>query len=200
MEQDDSLSSTDTPRLEAHWEVPMNRFKFAAYCREFPCLMQSLEARRESRNSNRILDPEFCSSVRILRADEALSTLRPREYFWSGSVVGIAERDHLFVFSSEGSILGRVKPAYKSGSNYAHSGTYTGEGETVLEAIDRLLIDANGIGCIVRIESGKSVVAHYSTDEWTATIWKPSKEEAWSTWLEKARERASAEVGAEANF
>jgi hypothetical protein len=169
----------------------MNRFKFNALRDEFPFLEQCHDEDFQVKD---------CDGITIKRIAAKLLDQTPRRYSWSGSLVGINKVDRVDFVLSDGSVItDAVEADTESGSNYAHSGTYRREGETILEAIDRHGV-AESLDFIVWTEWGYNVVEHHSEDDWRAVVYKPAKGFALTDAIAEAKGKALAEVQAEANF
>ena len=166
----------------------MNRFKLHAYCKEFPFLQD-------------LIEDEIPDTVRVKRADENLMKVAPQYYYHDGSL-GVTEMDERIHFVlADGSIIhDAVEQSGHTFSSYAHSQKCFWDGETVLEAIDRHGV-AENLAFIV--------VEKYYLDDWsggeykreyTLTIYKTPKGTSFGAEIEKAQEKALAEVRAEADF
>jgi len=169
-------------------EDKMNRFKLHAYCKEFPFLQD-------------LIEDEIPDTVRVKRADENLMKVAPQYYYHDGSL-GVTEMDERIHFVlADGSIIhDAVEQSGHTFSSYAHSQKCFWDGETVLEAIDRHGV-AENLAFIV--------VEKYYLDDWsggeykreyTLTIYKTPKGTSFGAEIEKAQEKALAEVRAEADF
>ena len=105
--------------------MEFNRFTKSAIVKEFPFMGDFLTK----------FTPE---EVLIKRIDEEFLKSIPTSYSWSGSMVNLSSGTEISFVLDDGSVLSDcVAQSYEHGSNYAHSETSTGEGETVLHAIDR---------------------------------------------------------------
>ena len=180
----------------------MNRFKLNALKQEFSFLKDTALLRRDG--SER--ESDSLDGIVIKRITKDLLNHTPREHFWDGSLVGIEEWERVdFVLNDynnpQNHIIVRdaVKCSGDSGSNYAHQGHYEWDGETILEAIDRLGM-ADTLLYIVISEGGYNIVEHHSQSNWRTTIYKPAKDFNIRDAISDARIAAFKEVSAEAAF
>lgn len=163
----------------------MNRFKMEAFAREFPVL----------RELGRDFDD--CTDVKAKRTDANLLARTPSHTEHIGSLVGIDEGDEVFLFDSDGSEIGKVRPFYTFGSNYAYQDGWTKVGESVLEAICKLHNAAQRtVSLVVWVEFGLGTVDHYSTREWSVTIYKPAHGFTLADALREAIQKAEMQVAA----
>uniref|UniRef100_A0A6M3JPZ3 Uncharacterized protein n=1 Tax=viral metagenome TaxID=1070528 RepID=A0A6M3JPZ3_9ZZZZ len=105
--------------------MEFNRFTKSAIVKEFP-FMGDLFSK---------FTPE---EVFIKRIDEEFLQSIPTSYSWLGSMVSLSSGTQIYFILNDGTILSNcVVQSYEHGSNYAHSDTSTGEGETILHSIER---------------------------------------------------------------
>jgi hypothetical protein len=135
--------------------------------------------------------------VLIKRIDKDLLNSTPSQYFWDGSVVSIARGQRVHFVLSDRIIRNAVKTDYESGSNYAHSETIYGEGETILHAIDR-----HGLGalCYIVIEEFGIHEENHSSYGNRLIVYKPAKGDLIKVLIEQAYKEANAQVVAESDF
>ncbi len=174
----------------------MNRFKFDALCNEFPFIQDSV-MRRGNGNARDVKD---CENIIIKRATREMLDTTPQEHSWDGSIVGIDEWERVDFILCDGTILNdAVKTGGESGSNYAHSETRSWQGETVAEAIFKHGV-ADSLAYVVWIEGGYNIVENYSTRDFRATIYKPSRDFTWQQVIDDELAKAIVHVRAEINF
>jgi len=105
--------------------MKFNRFTKAALLKDFPFMTE-------------ILSKDWPEEVFIKRIDEEFLQSIPTSYSWSGSMVSLSSGTQIYFILNDGTILSNcVVQSYEHGSNYAHSDTSTGEGETILHSIER---------------------------------------------------------------
>lgn len=168
----------------------MNRFKRKAFEQEFPFLSAILADHGRE---------EKLQSIRVSRIDENLLKSTPSVYRWGGSLVDINKVESVHFILSTGKILfDAVRSDREIGSNYAHTETVRVEGESVLEAIDRL--EVTDLSHIVWVRSGFRVENHHSTRHWEITVFKEAKSLKIEAALEAARAEALEQVRAEADL
>ena len=173
----------------------MNRFKFQAFKREFPCLEALLTGR-----ADRPREAQHCNEIKISRLGHDFLSYIPEHVSHDGSMVGINKKEEISFVLSGGSVLrGDVQCRGTHGSNYAHSETAYEEGETVLEAIDRHQC-AEALWLLVMVRSGFTVREHFSEPNFTVTVYKVAKGESLTELIEEAANAALNEVRAKANF
>jgi len=142
------------------------------------------------------LNPE---EVIIKRIDDNLLNAIPTYYNWDGSCVGIVKgTEFVFVLKDGTVIRSAVEQDYTSGSNYAHSGTHTRDGETVIHAIDRHGIQ-NSLSYIIANEFGIRTIEHYSEGS-RLIIYKPGKGVDLEALIQAAYEAAAEQVKVEADL
>lgn len=173
-------------------EVFMNRFKYQAYLQEFPFLHKIL---------GEDVDPRGIDKMTIKRADENLLSYTPHSSSHVGSMGRTKSETKVHFVLMNGEILeNAVIQEEQYSSNYSGDTPFNNEGESILEAIDRCEID-NNIAYIV--------VERYYIDDWsgrereeeyTIEIYKTPKNTTYTEIVQKAQEKALAEVRAEANF
>ena len=166
----------------------MNRFKEMAFRREFPFL-------------NEILGEKSPNSIKVKRLDQDVLKRIPDHSSHDGSMGSSANRDEVIFILSDGSTLrDAVEPEECHRSNYAHSSEIFEEGETLLEAIDRLPVPGS-LSCVVWVSEGHNRWEGSLQEDWLRVeIFKPPKSEKISDILAAAHEAAQREVAAEANF
>jgi len=165
--------------------MKLDRFKREALRREFPFLSSFKEelSKAEELSIGRI-DAEFLSHT-------------PSEYSVDGSVVGISRGEEISLVISDGTVIkDAVKQEYEHRSNYAHTDTSIGDGETVLHAIDRHGVQVDFV--VVR-HYGIHTENHFSFGS-RLVILKPAKGFRIKEIISEAYQKASGEVRAEANF
>ena len=173
----------------------MNTFKYNAFLSEFPFLDKALRNQNGEPRS-----PKTCDSISVKRITWDILKTQPSEYSWDGSLVGIHEWERVdFVLAASTFIEDAVATKGKHGSNYAHEGQHDWEGETVLEAINRHGV-ASTLGFIVWTRGGYNVVEHYSEPNWSAVIYKPSKDLSLAQAVVEATAKAVEEVQTESAF
>jgi hypothetical protein len=145
------------------------------------------------------IEPIKPEEVLIKRIDQDLLKSVPSQYYWDGSVVSIGrgQRVH-FILSDDSIIRNAVKPDYESGSNYAHSDTIYGSGETILHAIDKHGV-AETLRYIVIEEFGIHEENHSSYGT-RLIIYKPAKGDLIKYLIEQAYKEAAIQVAAESDF
>lgn len=121
--------------------------------------------------------------ITIKKVDETFLRSIPEDYSWDGSMVGISRGSEIsFVFRSQPPtipplfeiIKNAVKPDYTSGSNYAHSGTHSEDGETVAHAIERRGCKDWAWEAMLEYQYGIHCVEHHSSG-CRLIVWKAGK-------------------------
>jgi hypothetical protein len=171
----------------------MNRFKWQAYCQEFPFLktIRCLED----------MDLGRLSNVAVRRLDRDVLSRIPNSSFHDGSM-GKSESFESVCFVLADGLLHNcaVKQHSEWSSNYAHSGRRENPGETVLEAADRLENPdqlTHMVWVAYQYDNWESGTYHCS---WRIEIFKPPKGEKISDILADAHESAAREVAIESDF
>lgn len=169
-------------------EIVMDRFKFEAFCEEFPFL--------------RILSPDGRKPdwIKVKRADENLLGVVPSHYFWDGHLGETHDdtRVHFILTEGEG-LFSSVLPDIEVGDN-SNGCRRKEQGETILEAIDRLNISEKIKYVVVEGYYKNAWQGQDHTEEWSFTIYKPAADASFPAEIQKAKEKAMAQVKAEANF
>lgn len=168
----------------------MNRFKFNRYLQEFPFV---------SGVSTRALNALDCDSFAVKRITKELLDKTPKYDGATGSLVGIDDGEEIF-FVVNGTLAGPVQTDGSVIHNEAHSDNENWDGETVLEAIDRLKIAPDTITHIVSFEYGYEVLDHYSQGNYRLTIYKAPVGFTIADYVKEAIEKADNEVKAECAF
>jgi len=141
--------------------------------------------------------------IRVQRWTIATLEKTPYESELTGSLVACHRFDKWHAVMPDGSVVeGFVKPEYDFQSNYAYTGSRHDEGETILEALDRL-IEKTGqvpIFLVNQWEDHSVIVGQDYHHEQGIVIYKPSKKTTVAEILVKAHEAASRDVAAEISF
>ena len=181
--------------------MKLDRFKQKALVKEFPFLNEFFEEN----------DYEFLD---IKKVDENFLKSTPREYHWDGSLVGISEGSKIhFIIRKDHQMSPRpvycvikdqVEPEYTSGSNYAHTDTWTRDGETIIAAIDRETEEnaefLNELEFIVEERFGIHTTDHESHGK-GLVLWKAQKSaKTVGNLINKMVGAAIKEITAEGNF
>jgi len=165
----------------------MDRFRYNAFLREFPFLADLIGDLR----------PPDCESITVKRMDEEVLHKTPRHNIAIGSCVDIHDIEKVYVITPDG--VHKVQAEKYGHSNYAHEGPWHYNGESILDAIDRLGVE-NSVTHVAVIHSGYHVRDHCSTADWCCTVYKPARNLDLPALIERETERARAQVQAEANF
>lgn len=168
--------------------VRMNRFKFEAFCEEFPFL--------------RVLSPDGRKPdwIKIKRADENLLGVVPSHYFWDGPLGETHDDKRVHFILTEGEdLFSSVLPDIEVGDN-SNGCRRKEQGETILEAIDSLDISEKIKYIVVEDYYKNAWQGQDHTEEWSFTIYKPAADASFPAEIQKAKEKAMAQVKAEANF
>jgi len=165
----------------------MDRFRYNAFLREFPFLTDLIGD----------LDPLDCESIAIKRVDEEVLHKTPFRGITVGSCVDVRDVENVFIITSDGAH--KVQAEEYGYSNYAHEGPWHYNGESILEAIDRLGVE-DSVTHVAVIHSGYNVRDHCSTADWCCTVYKPARNLDLPALIERETERVRAQVQAEANF
>ncbi len=169
----------------------MNRFRMEAFMKEFPALQKFVEREK--------LDLDELRDIRVSRLDEVFLSSRPFIRRVTGSLVDIFEGNKVFLVTRGEEFL-EVEGDYSFRSNYAHEEPYDKEGHTVLEDIDEVGVEnLNPNLPIIELEVGLETVNHHSRG-FKIILWKPSKRISLTDLIKTAKEKALAEVKAEAEF
>ncbi len=176
----------------------MNRFRAQALVKEFPVLKEVVENQVGKSEKEDVLNYFVeAKNVTIGRIGKELLLSIPYNKEITGSIVGIDEgRSIWLVFRDADSYrFSQVKTKHDYSSNYAYQDSYSTEGETVIEAIDR-----EGIpDYIYAIDYGIETINHYSQG-FEITLYKPAKDIAISQLILQLRKQAREEIEAEGNF
>lgn len=176
----------------------MNKFKWDAYKKEFPFL--------EGMDCLKDMDVKRLSRVSVKRLDRDVLARTPQSYYHDGSL-GKSENFKTARFIIGGAVYElRAAPRSEWKSNYAHSQRVESPGETILEAIGRL-VDEGGAMAVSGLTHIVWVEFDYSNweggtflEKWEIEIFKLPRNELISAVLADANEQAAREVRAEANF
>jgi len=170
----------------------MDRFKFEAFCEEFPFL--------------RVLSPDGRKPdwIKIKRADENLLGVVPSHYFWDGHLGETHDDKRVHFILTEGEdLFSSVLPDIEVGDN-SNGCRRKEQGETILEAIDRLNISEKIKYVVVEGYYKNAWQGQDHTEEWSFTIYKPAADASFDASfpaeIQKAKEKTMAQVKAEANF
>jgi len=179
----------------------INLFRAKALAKEFPWL--EAWARKEKGPSFLSLNFIHCDGIKVKRIDESLLSLIPSFDGATGSLVGISDGEVVrFIYEANGEI--QISDPVKDQGSCVHNEAYRDDecwaGETVLEALERLQIPPSSIIAIVKYDYGYKIVDHHSKPNWRLTIYKPAKDLDLGELIEKEREKALAQVKAEADF
>lgn len=167
--------------------MKLDNFKREALRKEFPFLSQFKQ------------EMEKAEELSIKRIDAEFLNWTPTDYTVDGSVVGISRGEIVNFVLSDGTVVkDAVRQDYEHRSNYAHTDTSSGAGETVLHAIDRLGV-AEKVDFVVVDHYGIHTENHYSFGS-QLEILKPAKGLKIKNLVEEAYQKASKEVAAEAAF
>lgn len=145
--------------------------------------------------------PHRIDFIRVRRADENLLTFCPSEYYWDGSLVEQERWQKVHFVLQDGTIIfDAVLKDGHSGSNYSGVEEKRWEGESILEALSKL-DDPDSVAYIA-IENYDYSWSRGDEErrEYHIEIYKPPKGVKYSDLIEKAREKARAEVKTEADF
>lgn len=169
----------------------MNRFRLEAFLSEFPVLQKFAEQEE--------IDLEEARDIKVSRLDEVFLSSRPFIRRVTGSLVDIYSGNRVFLVTQGEEFL-EVEGDYSFRSNYAHQDPYDKEGHTVLEGIDEVGVEnLNPDLPIIELEVGLETVDHHSRG-FRIILWKPSKRVNLADLIRSAKEKALAEVKAEAEF
>src|SRR5690606_33348227 len=141
------------------------------------------------------------------RADHNLLKSVPEYYYFDGSM-GETKIKETVSFVLKGKILQNVvQTSYERGSNYAHSQTISEEGESVLEAIYRIRMEAEeefDPDDIQYIVWEREYLSDWSgseyEDNYTICIYKAPKKTSFADIIKQEEEKALLEVQIEADF
>jgi len=111
----------------------MNKKVVARLGREFPFLGEVFRYDRAGE-----VPAQYGPEIKVKQVDRSLLRRIPTEFYWSGSLVSIEDRESVHFVLPGKILLDRVRRTGESGSNYAHSPYEKWEGETIISAIDRL--------------------------------------------------------------
>jgi hypothetical protein len=170
----------------------MNRFKVKSFLKEFPFINELLPED---------FDPFNLNSITIKRVDENLLLKFPTKGDWDGCMGSSDEYENVsFVLEGGTIVKDCVAQKGQSGSNYAHSTTYYYDGESILDAIDRVE-NPDEIQYIVIFKHDYSnwEGSPYRNDNYII-IYKVPRDKKFSEYLTEAQAKANAEVSSESNF
>ena len=177
----------------------MNRFRLQVFLKEFPFLKDLVNKGEE------------VDSIQVKRMDKNLFGIRPTYHGATGSLVGIDEGEivHFLVKSQgitmgiRGELLEMLRDCVRNSGYVTHNEAYrdneSWDGETILEAIDRLDC-AENLRIIILEEYGDNIRDHYSIGGLRFTIYKPAKGVSVKQLLVETKSKAQEEVQAESNF
>lgn len=146
--------------------------------------------------------------VTVKKVDSNLLKTIPTQYIWVGSVVSISQGEMVhFIYTNSTFRIeyNAVETDYTSGSNYAHDDTYYSDGETVIEAINRLIETKpchfpNKLRYIVVEHYGIHTTDHHSHGR-KLVIYKATKAAGTIAAVIKEMQASAAnQVAAESNF
>ena len=172
----------------------MNRFRFEAFCKEFPGMVRVLEQSHEGKfNYYTRVD-----AIKVTRVDENFLKRVINESYHNGSL-GMSEgwAELWAVMPNKEAVLVPTQNQYHRGSNYAHSQSEDRDGEPIIEAMVGLG-EAGYFVLLVRNYS--SWEGQQMEDDFQVAICKPSKTSSIAQEIIKARRQAHIEVITESTF
>ena len=167
----------------------MNRFKFQAMVEEFPFLAE-LKASEED-------------GIKVKRLDEKVLTYTPQEYQYTGSLVNDWGHDRWHAVMADGTVIENfVKAGYDFQSNYAYEGGRHDEGESVLEALDRLIAeqDAEPAFLVNEWANHDDTSGRDYRHVQGFTVYKPGRDVNIAALIQAAKDKAKSGVAIETDF
>ena len=164
----------------------MNRFKIQAFFAEFPFLTAGDEPV--------IRDIEEVEEVAVSRIDKDFLDKEPKYDGATGSLVGIDDSEHVYLFDRDGNFLIEVKQGGYCHHNEAHTDNEEWSGETVGEAL--LRTDPAQVHYAVVVHTGYEIRDHHSVGGYSVTAYKPPKGFTLPEWVEQQKRRASEQITA----
>jgi hypothetical protein len=166
----------------------MDRFRFEAFCEEFPFLREVVAG-----------DVKELDGITVKRTDENLLNMRPRLSNHFGNKGGTYDDTDVH-FIAQDIIKCAVAQDAEIISNYAHDAPEYRRGEKVIEAILKKNIADKLQYIVVEKKYNHEWSGEHPRRSWHITIYKPPKNTSFPAEIQKAKEKARAEVKAEFCF
>ena len=167
-------------------EVIMNRFKVQAFFEQFSFLTEGEEPI--------VRNIEEVEEAVVSRIDKDFLDKEPQYNGATGSLVGIDDDEHIYLFDCNGNLLIEVKQGGQCTHNEAYTDDEDWDGETVGESL--LRTDPERVHYAVVVHTGYKIRDHHSVGGYSVTVYKPPKGFTLPEWVEEQKQRATAHVKA----
>jgi len=141
--------------------------------------------------------------IKVKRLDEKVLAYTPQEYRYDGSLVNDWANDKWHAVMPDGTIVSKfVKAGYDFQSNYAYEGGRHDEGESILEALDRLIAEHNSEPAFLVNEwaNHDDTSGRDYRHEQGFTVYKPGRGVDIAALIQAAKDKAKSGVAIETDF
>ena len=139
-------------------------------------------------------DVEKVEAVAVSRIDKDFLENTPRYSGATGSLVGIADSERIYLLDRDGNLLLEVKQAGHCCHNEAHWDDESWSGETVSETL--LRTDPTQVHYAVVVHTGYYIQDHYSVGGYRVIIYMPPNGFTLADWAEEQKRRATKQIEA----